>query len=82
MESLTKIWSWICKLPKWARAVAIVLLTGLVLLASLTSCGPAVRVTAKSTTDMVSIAITQDVRDSTGVNVSVNPTIHINPNPL
>lgn len=78
MENIKNLWIWICQLPKWARAVAIVLIAGLVLLCSLTSCGPTVKVTAKSTTDMVSIAISQDVRDSTGVNVSVNPTIHLN----
>lgn len=79
MDKIKNLWNWICQLPKWARAVCIILIAGLVLLASLTSCGPMVKVSAKSTTDMVSIAITQDVRDSTGVNISVSPNIHINP---
>lgn len=79
MDKIKNLWTWICQLPKWARAVAVLLIAGLVLLASLTSCGPSVKVTAKSTTDMVSIAITQDVRDSTGVAISVNPNININP---
>lgn len=82
MEILNKLWQWICKLPKWARAIAITLIAGLVLLASLTSCGPTVKVSARSTTDTVSISISQNVTDSTGVSVSVNPNINISPNTL
>lgn len=79
MDKIKNLWTWICQLPKWARAVAILLIAGLVLLFSLTSCGPVVRVSAKSTTDSVSISISQNVTDSTGVSVSVNPNINIHP---
>lgn len=79
MEQLKTLWNWICKLPKWSRVVAVLLIAGLTILASLTSCGPTVRVSAKSTTDTVSISISQNVTDSTGVSVSVNPNINIHP---
>lgn len=79
MDKIKNLWTWICQLPKWARVVAVLLIAGFVLLASLTSCGPTVRVQAKSTTDSVSISISQSVTDSTGVSVSVNPNININP---
>lgn len=79
LEILKTIWQKICQLPKWARVVVITLIAGLVIVLGLTSCGPTVKVTAKSTTDMVTISVSQDVRDSTGVSVNVNPNITVNP---
>lgn len=65
-------------LPVWLRAVALLLVAGLILVFSLTSCGPTVRVSARSTNDLVTISVSQSVHDSTGVAVSVNPTINLN----
>lgn len=79
LEIFKTLWQKICQLPKWARIVAIALIAGLVIVFGVTSCGPSVRVTAKSTSEMVTISVSQDVRDSTGVSVSVSPNINITP---
>lgn len=77
-DTFVKILSFLKAMPLGVRlgfigacAVALSLLTF--------SCGPTVRVSAKSTTDTVTISVSQNVTDSTGVSVSVNPNISINP---
>lgn len=79
LENLTQIWQKICQLPKWMRVVVIMLVASILSVLSFASCGPSVKVMAKSTTDMVTISVSQDVRDSTGVSVNVNPNISISP---
>lgn len=77
-DIISKLLDYLKTLPMWLRAVVLVLLAGLILIFSV-SCGPAVRVSAKSTSDMVTISVSQNITDSTGVSVSVNPNININP---
>lgn len=38
MENLSKIFQWLSKLPLWLRAIALLLIAGLVLLSTLTGC--------------------------------------------
>lgn len=75
-NTLLSLYERLKSLPLWLRAVALVLVASLVLVFTFTSCGPTVRVSARSTTDMVSISVSQSITDSTGVAVSVNPTIN------
>lgn len=79
LETLKIVWQKICQLPKWMRVVVILLVASILSVLSFASCGPVVKVAAKSTTDMVTISVSQNVRDSTGVAVSVNPNINITP---
>lgn len=81
MENLEKLLSLLKTFPKWFRIVFLILLSAIIVCLSLISCGPTVKVAAKSTTDMVSISVSQSVTDSTGVSVHVNPNININPIP-
>lgn len=77
-DFFSKVWTWIKSLPVWLRAVVLVLVSAFLLIFSV-SCGPAVRVSARTTTDSVTISISQNIVDSTGVSVSVNPNINIHP---
>lgn len=43
----------------------------------LASCGPVVKVKVEGTKDGVSITTSQTVRDSTGLNIQVNPNINL-----
>lgn len=48
---------------------------GLVML--LSACGPVVRVKITGTKDGVNVTTTQTARDSTGLNIQVNPNINL-----
>ena len=78
-DTLVKILDFLKTLPSWLRLSLIGVVAVFMALMSFTSCGPVVRVSAKSTTDTVSISVSQNVTDSTGLSVSVNPNISINP---
>lgn len=43
------------------------------------SCGPVVRVKITGTKDGVNVQTTQTAKDSTGLNINVNPNINLNP---
>lgn len=43
----------------------------------LSSCGPVVRVKITGTKDGVNVTTTQTARDSTGLNIQVNPNINL-----
>lgn len=45
-------------------------------LVMLASCGPVVRVKITGTKDGVNVTTTQTARDSTGLNIAVNPNIN------
>ena len=45
-------------------------------LVSLISCGPVVKVKITGTKDGVNVTTTQTARDSTGLNIAVNPNIN------
>ena len=47
------------------------------MLAILASCGPVVRVKITGTKDGVNVTTTQTARDSTGLNIQVNPNINL-----
>lgn len=78
-DKFVNILGFLKSLPLWLRLSLIALVAIFMALMSFTSCGPVVRVSAKSTTDTVTISVSQNVTDSTGVSVSVNPNISINP---
>lgn len=65
------------RFPLWIRVIVVVLIAALVLVLSLTSCGPTVKVSARSTDEVVTISVSQNVSDSTGVSIAVHPTINI-----
>lgn len=44
---------------------------------TLCSCGPVVRVRITGTKDGVNVTTTQTARDSTGLNIQVNPNINL-----
>ena len=46
-------------------------------LVMLCSCGPVVRVKITGTKDGVNVTTTQTARDSTGLNIQVNPNINL-----
>lgn len=78
-DTFVKILDFLKSLPLWLRLALVGVVAVFVVLMSFTGCGPTVRVYAKSTTDSVAISISQNVTDSTGLSVSVNPNININP---
>lgn len=78
-DTFVKILDFLKSLPFWLRIALVGVVAVFMVLMSFTSCGPTVRVYAKSTSDSVAISISQNVSDSTGLSVSVNPNININP---
>ena len=52
-------------------------LAGILLIMLLSSCGPVVRVKITGTKDGVNVTTTQTARDSTGLNIQVNPNINL-----
>lgn len=53
------------------------LFCGMILLMCLSACGPVVRVKITGTKDGVNVTTTQTARDSTGLNIQVNPNINL-----
>lgn len=77
-QTITNLSGFLKSLPSRLRFSLFLVFEVVVVVLLLSSCGPTVRVSAKSTTDSVSISISQSVADSTGLSVSVNPHININ----
>ena len=75
IDKFTKFFSWLVGLPSWLRAVVLVLIAALIFCFTLTSCGQTVKVTVRDTTSGVQITTSQDKRDSSATNISINPNI-------
>lgn len=52
------------------------IILGLIFITCLCSCGPVVRVKITGTKDGVNVTTTQTAKDSTGLNIQVNPNIN------
>lgn len=52
------------------------IILGLIFISCLCSCGPVVRVKITGTKDGVNVTTTQTAKDSTGLNIQVNPNIN------
>lgn len=52
------------------------ILFGMILISCLSACGPTVRVKITGTKDGVNVTTTQTAKDSTGLNIQVNPNIN------
>lgn len=79
LDKIKSFFQWLKKQPLWLRLVLICVAAIACAVLTFSSCGPTVKVAARSTSDMVTISVSQNVTDSTGVSVSVNPNININP---
>ena len=79
-DKLSSLWNWLKSLPIWLRGIVLVLISALVLIASmsLSACGQTVKVTVRDTSSGVQISTTQNKRDSSGTNISIKPTITFN----
>lgn len=62
--------------PRWLRILVTVLISVLLTVYLLSSCGQIVKVTVKDTPSGVSISTQQNKSDSTTTSISVNPTIN------
>lgn len=78
-ETLKKIWENLKKLPLWLRAVVLLLIAALALIAT-TSCGPSTKiVTRTDNKSSVDISITQPSTNDTDVNVDTKPEVNVQP---
>ena len=74
-EFFTRFLSWLKSIPLRFRVLALLCLSVLLLVITV-SCGPVVRVSARTANDSVVVSVSQNVVDSTGVSVSVNPNLY------
>lgn len=63
--------------PRWLRILVTVLLSVLVTVYLLSSCGQTVKVTVRDTPSGVSISTSQNKADSSNTSITVNPTINL-----
>lgn len=80
MEYIKQIFDWLKSQSIIVRIIAIILVAGLCLLLTFTSCGSVTRtVITTQGNDSVQVETTVTKKDSTHVNVNVNPTINFQP---
>ena len=76
IDQLKKFLSLFTNYPAWIRVVIAFVVSVLVTLYLLCSCGQTVKVVVKDTPSGVSISTTQTKKDSSGTNISINPNIN------
>lgn len=78
MQNFSKLIEWLKTIPVWLRSVVLLLVAALLLCLSLVSCGTLNR-TIITTQGNDSVQVTTEVskRDSSSVQINVNPTLHL-----
>lgn len=78
MDWIKTLWNNVLKItPVWLRVVVIFLVAGVIAIFALSSCGSVTRtVITTQGNDSVQVETQVTKRDSTSVNVNVNPTIN------
>ena len=77
IDKLNSLINFLRTLPVWLRSILLLLISAIILIFSLSSCGQTVRVTVRDTINGVEISTTQTKKDSSGTNISINPNINL-----
>ena len=77
--NLTSFFQWLNKFPIWVRAIVLLLISGLALIASmsLTACGSTTRATIRNMADSTSTSVTITTNNPT--NWQVTPDVSLTP---
>lgn len=80
MIDFKTFWNTLVSLPIPSKIVSVLALAAIVLaiLLSSCSCGQLVKVSVKGTPDGVTISTTQTKKDSSALDIKVNPTLNFN----
>lgn len=80
MEKLNNFISWLKTLPVWMRAIVLVAVSAIALIASmsLSACGPVIKATMKQIFPESTTTITISNSSNTDVNTTANPNLSVN----